>query len=246
MSGAKLGGLKPFDYALKNPTSAFSESLRSLYTSLMFGHPGDNKPKSLLVTSSLPGEGKTTFCLSLARLLARAGNLRVLYIEGDLRRANVGKAMSEIDTGAPSLLEYLSGNVEDWRACRISDQASGLDLILSKGKPDDTQTLLDSEQMRILLGEATTQYDLTIVDSPPLMAVSDAVILSHMTDVAVFVVKWESTPREAVKNALDLLKTAGARLGGVVLTQIDVKKHVYYGYGDYASYYGRSGEYYAG
>jgi polysaccharide biosynthesis transport protein len=245
LTGLKLKGGKPFDYAIRRPTSAYSESLRSIHTTLMFGHPGDLRPGTVLVTSSLPGEGKTTFCLSLARLLALAGNQRLLLIEGDLRRANVGKALIETDRTAASLTAYLMGQVEQWEDCVIRDAASGLDLILSGGKVDAPQTLLQSERMRTLIAAANERYDLVLIDTPPLLAVSDAIILSHLADVTVFVVKWESTAREAVGNALDLLRKAGATIGGTVLTQVDVKKHAYYGYGDYASYYGRYGDYYA-
>ncbi|MBK1719637.1 GumC family protein [Thiocystis violacea] len=245
LTSLKLRGSKPFDYALKKPTSAYSESLRSVYTSLMFGHPGDSKPRSILVTSSLPGEGKTTFCLSLARLLARAGNQRILLIECDLRRANVGKAIVEPDHSSPPLARYLARDTPAWEDCLVTDKPSGLDMILAGGKSDNPQTLLQSERMRTLLSEASERYDLILLDAPPLLAVSDAIILSHLADVTLFVVKWESTAREAVANALDLLRKAGAPLSGVVLTQVDVKKHAYYGYGDYASYYGRYGDYYA-
>ncbi|MFD2113003.1 GumC family protein [Thiorhodococcus fuscus] len=245
LTALKLKGLTPFRYAVKKPTSAYSEALRSVYTSLMFGHPGDSRPKSLLVTSSLPGEGKTTFSLSLALLLSRAGNLKVLYIEADLRRANIAKSMIETDEKAPSIAQYLSGAVEHWEECLFKDGATGLDLILAGGKTDYPQTLLQSDRMKRLVTDADERYDLVIIDTPPLLAVSDAVIISHYVDVALFVVKWESTARDAVRNALELLRKAGAPLGGAILTQVDVKRHAYYGYGDYASYYGRYGDYYA-
>ena len=246
LTALTLKGMKPFQYALKKPTSAYSESLRSIYTSLMFGHPGDSKPKTVLVTSSLPGEGKTTFSLSLALVLAKAGNLKVLYLEGDLRRANVVKALVELDASPPSLSQYLMEETPHWEDCLIADPATGLDFILaSRRKTDNPQALLQSQRMRTLLQEAAGRYDLILIDTPPLLAVSDAIVLSHYADATVFVVKWESTAREAVRNALDLLRKAGAPLGGAVLAQVDVKKHAYYGYGDYASYYGRYGDYYA-
>ncbi len=245
LTALKLKGQKPFQYAIKKPTSAYSEALRSVYTALMFGHPGDDKPKRILVTSSLPGEGKTTLCLSLARLLSKAGDLKVLYLEGDLRRANVGKAMLDPEGPAASLTQYLTGAASRWEDCLTRDEATGLDIVLASGKTENPQTLLQSERMQTLLKEASEFYDLILIDTPPLLAVSDAIIMSHFVDVSVFVVKWEATAREAVRNALDLLRKAGAPLGGAVLTQVDVKKHAYYGYGDYASYYGRYGDYYA-
>ncbi len=244
LTTAKLKGSKPFLYALERPTSAYSESLRSVYTSLMFGHPGDSKPKQLLVTSSLPGEGKTTFCLSLALLLARTGGTKVLYIECDLRRANVAKTMIALQDERPGLTEYLTGAVESWHACLANDPDSGLDLITAGDKTDYPQTLLQSDRMQALVKAASVHYGLVIIDAPPLLAVSDAVILSHIVDATVFVTKWEATPRDAVRNAIELLRKSGATLAGAVLTQVDIKRHAYYGYGDYATYYGRYGDYY--
>lgn len=244
LTSLKLKGLPPFGYALSKPTSAYSESLRSVYTNLMFGGPGEAKTKVILVTSALPGEGKTTLSLSLSMLLNKAGSLRVLYIETDLRRSNAGKIVTDIDKSKPSITQYLTGAVEHWEECINIHPASGLHLITAGGKTDYPQTLLQSERMRALIVEAYQRYDLILLDAPPMLAVSDAVILSHFVDAVLFVVRWEVTARDAVRNALDLLRKAGAPIGGAVLTQVDLKRHAYYGYGDYASYYGRYGSYY--
>lgn len=244
VTAMKLKGHKPFRYALRRPTSAYSESLRSVYTSLMFGHPGNVKPKTVLVTSSLPGEGKTTVTLSLGLLVARAGNVKVLCIDGDLRRANLGKELLEKAAAGPSLSQYLAGTENRWEDCLVLDTTSGLHILPTAGSLQNAQALLQSDRMKSLLAEAAQRYDLILIDTPPLLAVTDAVILSHFVDAALFVVKWESTPREAVRNALELLRKAGAPLAGAVLSQVDVKRHAQYGYGDHASYYGRYGSYY--
>ncbi|MEA3641100.1 MAG: polysaccharide biosynthesis tyrosine autokinase [Lamprobacter sp.] len=247
LSAIKLKGQTPSQYVLKKPTSAYGEALRSVYTALAFTRAGAPKPKRLLITSSLPGEGKTTFCVSLSRLLARAGNTRVLLIEADLRRGKISSTVfgntAASDTAA--FADYLTGEVSDWRQCIQTDPDSGLAVIPTSGKIEHPQTLLQSDAMQRLLSEAAVAYDVVIVDSPPLLAVSDALVLSHYVDSTLFVVKWESTAREAVKNALSMLRKAHAPEGGAVLTQVNLKKHAYYGYGDYASYYGRYGNYYA-
>ena len=244
LTSLKLKGMPPFNYALAKPTSAYSESLRSLYTNLMFGGPGEAKTKIIMVTSALPGEGKTTLSLSLSMLLNKAGSIKVLYIETDLRRSNAAKIVTDIDKTKPSITQYLTGAVEHWEECLNIHPASGLHLITAGGKTDYPQTLLQSERMRALIVEAYQRYDLILLDAPPLLAVSDAVILSHFVDAIIFAVRWEFTARDAVRNALELLRKAGAPIGGAVLTQVDVKRHAYYGYGDYASYYGRYGSYY--
>ncbi|NKN34551.1 GumC family protein [Marichromatium bheemlicum] len=244
ITAARLKSSVPVRYALDKPTSAFAEALRAVHTSLMFGHPGERKPKILLATSALPGEGKTTFCASLGLLLARAGNTRVLYVEADLRRPNLAKAMPGLDEDRPCITDYLTGRVARWQDCVIHDTDTGLALMAAGTKVRDPQTLLQSERMRDLVREAGADYDLVIIDTPPLLAVSDAVILTHYVDTTLFIVRWESTARDAVKSALDLLRKAGAPIGGAVLSQVDAKRHAYYGYGDRASYYGRYGDYY--
>jgi capsular exopolysaccharide synthesis family protein len=248
LSPIKLKGQSPSQYVLKKPTSAYGEALRSVYTSLAFARPGSEKPKRLLVTSSLPGEGKSTFSLSLARLLARAGNNRVLLVEADLRRGKIKQTLfgSNAEAKPAPFSEYLTGEVPDWRDCVQTDPDSGLAVIATSGKIEHPQTLLQSDNMQRLLTESAHLYDVIVVDAPPLLAVADALVLSHYVDATIFVVKWESTARDAVKNALSLLRKAHAPEGGAVLSQVNVKKHAYYGYGDYASYYGRYGNYYAG
>ncbi|WPL11517.1 GumC family protein [Thiorhodovibrio litoralis] len=247
LGSLKLKGQSPDEYVISKPTSAYGEALRSVYTSLAFAAGKNIKPKRILVTSSLPGEGKSTFCLSLARLLARAGNNRVLLIEADLRRGKISKTLygPEPSAKAKPFLDYLTGEVPDWRACVQQDGPSGLHVIAATGKIEHPQTLLQSDNMQRLLTESAQAYDLILIDSPPLLAVADALVLSHQVDGTVFIVKWESTAREAVKNALALLRKAHAPELGAVLTQVNIKRHAYYGYGDYASYYGRYGDYYA-
>lgn len=243
-----LKGDSADQYVLKKPTSAYGEALRAIHTSLALSFGSGNAPKRLLVTSSLPGEGKSTFSISLARLLARAGNMRVLLIDADFRRGNIKQALlgkREIEPGN-SLITFLGGESPSWQSSVLTDEASGLHLLLSPEKVEHPQTLLQSENMLRLLAEAPNHYDLVILDAPPLLAVADALILAHQVDSSIFIVKWESTPREAVKNAISLLRKTHAPEGGVVLSQVNIKKHAYYGYGDYASYYGRYGNYYTG
>lgn len=246
LSPLKLKGQEPHHYVQRKPTSSYAEALRSVHTSIAYARPAGDRPKRLLITSALPNEGKSTFCLSLARLLALAGNNRVLLIEADLRRGKIGKTLFNraATDNTDVLAAYLTGEVADWRQCLQTDPASGLHALTSSGNIEHPQTLLQSDNMRRLLDEAGQDYDLILIDTPPLLAVSDALLLSHQVDATVFIVKWESTPRDAVKHALALLRKAHAPEAGALLTQVNVRKHAYYGYGDYASYYNRYGNYY--
>ncbi|WP_200347241.1 GumC family protein [Halochromatium glycolicum] len=247
LSALKLRGRTPAQYVLQKPASSYGEALRTVYTAITHARAGGARPKRLLVTSSLAGEGKTTFCLSMARLLALAGNNRILLLEADLRRGRVGKALANTGAAAeaPPVSDYLTGEVADWRHCVHTEPDSGLDLIAAGAKVQHPQTLLQSAAMQRLLDEAADSYDLVLIDTPPLLAVADALVLTDHVDATVLLVQWESTPRDAVKSTLAMLRKAHAPEGGVLLTQVDVKKHAYYGYGDYASYYGRYGTYYS-
>ncbi|WP_246152143.1 GumC family protein [Roseospira navarrensis] len=245
----KLRGKAPFDYVVRSPTSAYAEALRSAFNTLTYGRTPP--PRTVLVTSSLPGEGKTTLGLCLARLLARAGDRRVLFIEADLRRGRVwptlsGRAKAKRDEDrAPTLDAYLSGAEARWQACVITDEVSNLDLILGSGQGRDVQTLLRSDRMAHLVEAAREQYNLVLIDSPPVLAVSDAIVLSRLADTTVLVVQWAAMARDGVKSAVAMLDKADVEIGGAVMTQVDLRKHSRYGYGDYASYYGQYGHYYA-
>ncbi|MBB4315666.1 GumC family protein [Roseospira marina] len=242
LSRRKLRGRSPVEYVLSSPASAYAEALRSVYNTLTYGQVP--APKAIAVTSSLPGEGKTTFTLSLARLLARAGNQRVLFVEADLRRNAVWRALASKKDHPLSLEDYLLGTAPTWRDCVHTDAASNLDMIVTSGRTENVQALLQSGRMEVLSREAREHYDLILFDTPPVLAVSDAVLLSKHADTTVLLVRWESTARAGVRSTISMLRKAEVPVGGVVMTQVDLRKHAKYGYGDYASYYGRYGQYY--
>lgn len=243
LSRGELRGKTPIEYVLRSPTSAYAEALRSAHTTLTFGQAA--MPKTVVVTSTLPDEGKTTLGLSLARLLARAGNRRVLFVEADLRRGDIGGLVSRGQTQIQYVDDFLAGTVPKWKDCVVTDKGSNLDMILASGKCENAQALLHSEAMATLVRESRDDYDFIIYDSPPLLAVSDAILLSRQVDTTVMVVKWEATPREGVLTAISVLRKADVHVSGVVMTQVDAHRHARYGYRDNISYYKRYGHYYA-
>lgn len=164
-----------------------------------------------------------------------------------MRRGDVWKTITGGKEEKPKTLDdYLQADgIKSWRECLLTDKASGLHMILASGHCDNAQALLQSDRMKTLIDEASKAYDLIFFDSPPLLAVSDAVLLSHRADTTVVVVRWETTARDGVRSTLSILRKAEVRIGGIVMAQVDVKKHAKYGYGDYASYYGQYGHYYA-
>src|SRR5262249_47880938 len=151
-------------------------------------------PKIVLVTSSLPSEGKTVFAASVARSVARSGG-RALLVDCDLRRPGVAKVMGRA-TGDG--LVNLFDDTKNVDSIIEVDEASGAHYIPASGGTANPQDLLGSQHMRAFLEQMRSRYDLIVLDSPPVLAVSDAIILSHSVDTTLYVVHWERTPRQAV------------------------------------------------
>jgi capsular exopolysaccharide synthesis family protein len=229
----------PIDIPIERPTSAYAESIRAVRTSLRYSNI-DTPPRVILVTSSLPKEGKTTFSISLARSIAASG-ARVLLIDCDLRRPAVNTALGGAETS--NLLELFSEG-KPGPLLTTRDEKSGLDYIPVKTGTPNPQDLLSSQQMRSFLDEMRRQYDYIVLDAPPVLAVSDPLILAHIVDTTIFLVRWERTPRAVSLGALRLLQNNGGKLAGIVLSRVNVRKHAQYGYGDSGYYYGHYATYY--
>lgn len=210
--------------------STFTEAFRGLRTSVLLS-TAERAPRTLLVTSARAGEGKTTVSINLAISLAQLGP-RVLLVEGDLRRPSIHRAFGlENSTG---LVRYLTGG-QDWRRVVSPTPVDGLDVIVSGPMPPNPAELLSAERMRLLMREATLEYGFVIVDSPPVLQVSDARILATMVEAVILVVDGAETPREMVQRAQAYARHVGASVIGVVLNNLDVRSQgdYYYGYYHY-------------
>lgn len=232
---ASLGvkGESPESYLMKKPASSYAEAVRNLRTSLMLSG-GDHPPRVLLLTSSLPGEGKTTLTLALARLASMAGE-RVVVVDADLRRPRVHTALGvENKTG---LTEYLCGQLPlDKVIAHTETDGKGVHYITA-GQPSSLATeLVRSKAMKALLQTLSQSYSMVIVDGPPVLPVADAKVLSTLVDKVVFVSTWRKTPRAMAQQALKQLRDVGAPLAGLVLNNINMKRHGDYSQG-YSGYY---------
>ncbi len=234
LSERSRSGKSPGNYILNNPVSLFSESIRSLYTSILTTRI-DSPPKKILITSSQPDEGKTSIAICMARSRALAGYKTVL-IETDLRRPVIHKVLK--NPRKPGLVELMLGKAE-LADVMFKDEASGCVVIPAGGSVPDPTAILSSQKMKKLLDILEKEFETIILDSPPVMAASDARILGADVDLTVFVVRWARTSREVVTLALRQIVDSGGHLGGVVLSQVDPKKHAYYGSGD-SGYYHRA------
>lgn len=227
------------DYLLEKPLSSYTEAYRSVLTAVHFSNI-DKPAKVVVVTSSVPGEGKTVFVASLARVLAMSGK-RVLLIDGDLRRSSVCSVLG-LDADKPDLAMLLAhdATLEE----TLQKDKSGADVIIAHSKTPNPQEILGSRQMEHLLADLRDRYDMIIIDTPPVIAVTDVALVGKFADTALYIVKWASTPREVVGEGLRQLQTCSVKISGVVLTQVDMAKQQKYGYGDFGYYYGKYKDYY--
>lgn len=214
----------PEAHVLEKPLSAYSEALRTVQTALRFSDV-DRPPKSVLVTSAQQGEGKTSFCLSFARLSAKAGQ-NVLLIDADLRRPRLAQLIGQKPVAG--LADVLAGRKEI-KDVLLKDAASGLTLLPALGRAPNAQDLLGSGRMQSLLQKAAASYDLVLIDAPPILAVSDSAMAAPFADATLFLVRWSSTRQAAVVRALEELHLLKARVAGLVLTQVDLAELALYG-----------------
>lgn len=229
--GRKAQRAGPAELPLTNPASAYAEALRSVALSLEMSAKTDHQQKTILVTSSLPEEGKTTLVTSLARSMALGGR-KVLVIDCDLRRPSCHRHLGLRQ--APGLSSYLS------KATPVADViqhdgGGGVDLIAAGAGAENPLQLLRSDRFRQLLRDMGPRYDIILLDSPPVLPIADARLLGATADRCVLVVRWRKTAREYVMHAAEQLKQAAGRAPAAVLTQ--VKDRTSHGYGYYYSAY---------
>ena len=218
-------GTMAYDDVVDRPYTALGESIRTLRTSLLLSNV-DRPPRTVLITSSIPGEGKTTTALALARTAARHGQ-KCIIIDADLRDPSLHEAF-----GVPNglgLIDHLSRGAAIDDLVQI-DFKSGLHYIVSGPTVPHPADLLGSTKMRSLLRALERTYDLVVLDTPPVLAMSDTLVLLRHVDKTVFLVRWEATRRESALAALRQTLDAGADLAGLVLTQVDLRKQAAYGY----------------
>ena len=239
LSRRETQGIPAEDYILQKPNSAYAEALQRVRTSL-FLTDGEHPPRTILITSSVPLEGKSTIAASLARQSARSG-LKVILIDADLRRPRLHEVI-----GLPNqngLSEVLTGRANPEAAIK-RDEKSGLDFLPAGVGVVSPPDLFRSSTMKILLEEMAAYYDLVLIDSPPVAAVSDSFTLSGIVDKSVYVIRWEQTPRNVALAGIRQMVDAGADIAGIVLARVDVKKHARYGYADSGYYQGYYRKYY--
>jgi polysaccharide biosynthesis transport protein len=222
------------------PQSQMSEAFRALRTSLLLSQ-ADHPPQVILMTSSLPREGKTTAAVNLAVTLAQLGD-KTLLVDADLRKPGINRALSLVDGKHAGLSSYLAG-VSSLDLITVPHPAiSNLDAIPTGPIPPNPADLLSSRRLTELITELRGRYKFVVIDSPPIMAATDAVILSVLVDGVLMVVRSGETPKEAFTRTRDLLVGVKAHMLGVVLNAVDASSpDYYYSYRYYPYSYGGYG-----
>jgi polysaccharide biosynthesis transport protein len=223
------------------PQSQMAESYRALRTSLLLSNLGA-PPKVIMVTSALPQEGKSTTSINTAVVLAQKG-VRVLLIDADLRRPSIHKTLG---MGPRSgLSNVLTGSTTLQQAITISPVLANLHILPAGTPPPNPAELLASTNMRDVLEELRAQYDHIVVDTPPTLSVTDAVVLSPRADAIVLVIRSGQTTKQSLRRARDVLTQVNAKVSGVLLNAVDLSSPDYYYYYEYKgkySHYYRDGE----
>jgi len=217
---------------LTQPKSQFAEAFRSLRTSLLLSTVGQ-APKRILFTSATPSEGKTTVATNLACVLAQGGE-RVLIIDADLRRPNVHHRFGL--NGRVGLTTLLTGATSFEDSLQKVPEIPNLDVLPSGPVPPLPTEMLSSEAMNALLAKCSDLYTHIVIDSPPILSVTDGVILARDADAVVLVVRHGKSSKQIVRRARDLLIRSGAPITGVVLNAVDLRSPEYYGYYGYSTY----------
>jgi capsular exopolysaccharide synthesis family protein len=222
---AKKGRRDPAGIVMRTmPRSAVAESYRRVQTNLEFIDV-DHRPRTIVITSAVTGDGKTSTAVNLALALAERSS-RVLLIDADLRRPSVAAVCGvEADVG---LTTVLVGSISAEDA--IVPCGPSLSVLSAGAVPPNPGQLLSSEAMRNLIRTLAGQYDYIVIDSPPLLATTDALGLAHIADGAIVVARYRATRRNQLKDAVDSLDNVNATVLGIVLNQVKERpQQTYYG-----------------
>jgi capsular exopolysaccharide synthesis family protein len=219
------------------PKSQMSEAFRALRTSLLLSQPG-RPPQVILVTSALPREGKTTAAANLAVTLAQLGD-RTVLMDADLRKPGVGRLLNLGSGKFAGLSSYLAGVSSLDLVTVPHPSIPNLAAIPTGPLPPNPADLLSSQKLADAITELRTKFKFVVIDSPPVLAATDAVILSVQTDGVLLVVRSGETPKEAFTRTRDLLASVKCHILGVVLNAVDSgAPDYYYSYRYYPYSYG--------
>ena len=227
--------MEVFEYrnvVIETPNSAQAEAYRKLELNIRMSSI-DKEHQVIQVTSATPEDGKTTTAINLAAVYAEKGK-KVLILDFDFRRPKIHRAFHKINN--VGFYDFIIDN-KAIDTVIIKDE-SKIDLVLTGNQMPSPHVMLQSKKVSDLIESLRSQYDYIIVDSPPVLTVTDALIISHLVDAVIYVVAYKQTKKDKAKQALNQLKENNANVIGTVLSNIDIKKNSEYSY----YYYYNQGE----
>jgi succinoglycan biosynthesis transport protein ExoP len=234
-----LRNLTVHDYVVRRPLTMFAEQVRALRAGLSLDI---DHPQIVTITAARPAEGKSLLTLALGRSAQLSGE-RVLLVECDLRQGafqhRLGGRLS------PGLTDVLRGEL-DWREALQDDPLTGMKFIAGGKSGDDVLGLFLSDEIRQFLAEAREDYDLILLDAPPVEAMTEARVAAALADGTLMCVRWRSTQTKTLMHALELLHDAHAKIIGTVLTRVDANVHLRSGHADAGVYHRRYKAYFRG
>jgi capsular exopolysaccharide synthesis family protein len=220
------------------PKSIFAEAFRGGFLEIMARTSSANS-RIILITSALPGEGKTTVSLGIA-MSALAQGMRAIALDFDFRRRGMTKALGLGDISA-GLDTYLAGETSLDDSISYAEKGGGIATMPVSAVPDDPSALFDQDKLDALFSELRSKFDFIVIDTPPTMAVRDAKVLANYSDASVMTARWGTSTPDTVRSVTRLL---GDELIGVIITRVDYAKHARFGFGDSVQYYSRYSSYY--
>ena len=230
IEGIDMNGRREFQFIVaRSPDSIPSEAFRALRTRVVFSKIAKDSLKTILVTSAAPKEGKTTISINLAGSFALT-NKKTLLIDCDLRKPYIHHIFKS--NKSPGLIDYLIGDVLIEEIIKPTE-IDNLKFITTGTIPPNPAEMLDSKEMKELLAKFRSEYDIVIIDSPPIIAVTDSEILSNIVDGTLIVVSADTTEVELMERAVELIKRENTQFLGTVLNNFSYKS----GYGSYYKYY---------
>jgi succinoglycan biosynthesis transport protein ExoP len=232
----------PGRYIAKRPFTTFAEAAQSIITALATPRDGSGSgSRVVLVTSALPNEGKTTLSLSLATAATRLGH-KPLLIDLDLRRPTLNASHGDAEW-APGLVDYLQGRLARDELVQHDDE-SGIDFVAVGEPPTNPLELLRSPRLFHLFEGWRDEYDQIIIDSAPILAVTDTKVAAALADRVVLAARWKHTEIGALSHAVRVILEVDAEIAGCVLTAVDMEKYKLYASNEGAAYYRKYRSYY--
>ena len=242
--GSRVSRREVIAHLREKPGSSLAESVRNLRTSILFSNI-DRPPKTVMFTSSVPREGKSTSSMLVA-LTSRQMGKSAIIVDCDLRLPSLARILNAAD-GKPGLMSLLEGQVDVDEAI-FRDPDTGLHVLMTRGGGGhgnlNAADVLSSRKFEDLIRSLSEKYDLVILDTPPTLVVADARIVSKLADTIVYAVHWDKTPRDAVFEGLKELRSVNAPIAGVVMTHVNEGRASRYSYDGYSYYKGKYRDYY--